>query len=217
VGLKQSVGDIICIMDDDAYVTETYFKDIDALLEENPVMDIGCGIIKNIEDDKPFTRHMFSNKEVEITLNNFDRCLSSAMFFKRKVYREIGGFDRAFGIGAKYGGSEEADFIIRAISNCFKVFGCLSPVVYHPRFDLNELLKDQLARKGFTYGVGRGALLKKHFRQLPFWAIYNLFRSLIISLAGIFISVLGFNNNGIVWYSNTLEGRLKGFIRYAKA
>jgi glycosyltransferase involved in cell wall biosynthesis len=214
IGIRASKGNIICIMDDDAYVSNNYFNCIINFYKKYENIDIGVGIIKNIEDNKPFSRYMSSSIETNISLKNFDRCLSSAMFFKREVFFKINGFDTLFGIGSVYGASEEADFLINSLLNGFKAHSSSKVIVYHPKFILEDISNKNLISKGYNYGIGRGALIKKYSSKIPIWSYYNLISTVLKSLIGIFYFLIIFDKKKVNWYFNQFKGRLKGFSNY---
>jgi len=201
-------------MDDDAEVESNYFNDIMKIINCNSSLCIGCGVIKNFEDGKYFSRHI-KNKIENINYNNFDRCLSSAIFFKKDVVKKIDYFDEMFGVGAYYGASEESDFIIRALGLNLKVKAFPHPIVFHPKFDVDNLSYSNLRKKGFTYGLGRGALYKKYVSIKPFWSILNLLKSLLVSMSGILLNILKLNSRGVYWYISNLLGRIYGFYKYS--
>ena len=49
----------------------------------------------------------------------------------KKTFDSIGFFDEKFGLGAFYGGSEEADLIIRGINNNKKFIHDSNLIIYH--------------------------------------------------------------------------------------
>ena len=214
IGLRKALGDIICIMDDDATVSPTYFLDIKNIIKRFPKIDIGCGVIYNNENKEPFSRHMVNKKQEPLTLKNIDRCLSSAMFFKSKVFKKIGGFDEQFGVGAKFGGSEESDFLIRSLLSGFNAHSFNKPEVYHPMFDVKKLSLLTLFRKGFNYGRGRGALLKKNILIIPFWSIFLFVKNITVSFMGILLSLIFLDLKKVLWYFSNLIGRVVGFIQF---
>lgn len=214
IGLEYSSGEVLCLMDDDARVTKTYLSDIQGVFSEDESIGIGCGLIKNIEDDELYSRHMRGAENRIITLWSFDRCLSSSMFFKRNVYEKIGGFDEIFGVGAWFGGSEESDFVIRALMCDIRVYGVDKPVVGHPKFLFGAHEKQNLFKKGFSYGLGRGALFKKHIKSKPLWSLIQLARAVVLSFLSIVKNMMWFNLNGAFWGCGQLKGRIIGFITY---
>ena len=201
-------------MDDDAQAESNYFNDIIKIFKSNSNLSIGCGVIKNFEDGKYFSRYI-KNKVEDISYNNFDRCLSSAIFFKKNMMKKIDYFDEMFGIGAYYGASEESDFIIRALILDFEVKAFPQPIVYHPKFHVDNLSYSNLRKKGFSYGLGRGALYKKYLSIKPFWSILNLVRALLLSMSGILLNIVTLNSRGVYWYISNLLGRIYGFYKYS--
>lgn len=214
IGLEYSSGEILCLMDDDARVTKTYLSDIQKVFSEDESIGIGCGLIKNIEDDLFYSKYMNSKNKIIVNWWNIDRCLSTSMFFKKEVYDKIGGFDIIFGAGKYFGSSEETEFLIRAIVVKIKICAFNKPIVEHPKFEFKNQVWKNLFNKGKSYGLGRGALYKKYFKIKPFWSLIQIFRVIIFSFFQILINLLMFNFKVVIWRSALLIGRITGFIKF---
>lgn len=82
---------------------------------------------------------------------------SGSMFFTGRAVRAIGDFDVRLGLGAPYGASEDADYLLRALA-----LGL--PAVYRPR-DVVVLHPYKVHRPA-EYYVGNVAVLAKHAGHL---------------------------------------------------
>lgn len=81
---------------------------------------------------------------------------SGSMFFSGRAVRAIGDFDVRLGLGATYGASEDADYLLRALA-----LGL--PAVYRPRDIVVE--HPYKADRPAEYYVGNVAVLAKHARD----------------------------------------------------
>lgn len=82
---------------------------------------------------------------------------SGAMFFTGRAVQAIGDFDVRLGLGATYGASEDADYLLRALA-----LGL--PAVYRPRDVVVE--HPYKAHRPAEYYVGNVAVLAKHAGHL---------------------------------------------------
>jgi glycosyltransferase involved in cell wall biosynthesis len=94
---------------------------------------------------------------------------SITLFFQRRKFEQIGGFDSRLGIGQWFGAAEETDFVLRALRH-----GAL--IAYEPAAEVHHAVApkvppaDPQARRAARYRArGTGALYAKH--GLPLWVI----------------------------------------------
>lgn len=92
---------------------------------------------------------------------------SFTLFFNRKLFGRIGGFDPRLGVGRWFGAGEETDFVLRALRAGVELTYEPSAHVYHP---LKEPPPTRQARQAARHRArGAGALYAKH--GLPAWVI----------------------------------------------
>lgn len=214
-GINEAVGKYIVFLDDDALWDKSFLENVDEFFTENLEYKGFFGIIKNVEDGMPFSRYM-DNNECDISLNKFQKCMSSAMVIEKTAIKIIGMFDVSFGIGGIYGGSEETDVVLRLLWNNQKMHYSPSAVVYHAKFEPKDLNFQTIIKKSFTYGIGRGAMIRKHFYRKISWSIKILLIELVKPLGGILLSIFKIDSKGIARYSASIIGRMYGFIIYYK-
>ena len=212
-GLKMSKSKIVTIIDDDIIISNNYFYEGIRILKNNNY-DLVFFRINKLNSNIPLTRNM-KNFDQIINYNNAGCCLSSAMWIKKKNNYLI-KFDKNFGLGGRYGSADETDFIYRHLHKKKKIKYISKSLIYHPwEFDDLKSLKS-IFIKFFSYGVGQGALYKKHLMKNKILFFYLFFISLIKSLVGVVIYTIYFKNKNIIKYFAMFCGKILGFKKYNK-
>jgi glycosyltransferase involved in cell wall biosynthesis len=212
IGLRLCTGTHVAFLDDDATVDPSFVREVASAFAERPDMDAICGRILNADDRiTSYSRHQGAAPCI-VRFENVDAVLSSAFVVRREALDIVGGFDEAFGVGAVWGASEETDLVMRIIQAGQQVAYAPSVKVYHPRADFQTMSLSAAAQKAYGYGLGRGALLRKH------WGRPGLARMLLIAIAapvaGALLSVVRLRPMDVVRYTASLAGRAVGFLRY---
>lgn len=213
IALRNSSGKYVAFLDDDAILSPTYFLELKSMLVKKGYFDALCGRILNLDDKTTaYSRHQGSYSK-EISFSNFDNVLSSAFIVKRQLFESIGDFDPSFGVGARWGASEESDFVIRLLSQGRKIVYAPEITVFHPRANFSGMPFREIASKSYSYGKGRGALLKKHV-QLGFFRRLSLLN--FGPIAGVIASLFTLRPSGCVRYGSSFAGRWAGFLLYRR-
>lgn len=92
---------------------------------------------------------------------------SFTLFFNRKLFHRIGGFDPRLGVGRWFGAGEETDFVLRALQAGTVLRYEPTAHVYHPLKEPPPTRQARLAARHRARGAG--ALYAKH--GLPPWVI----------------------------------------------
>ena len=155
IGLLASVGSIVAFPDDDC----TYYEDtLESVLEyfgANSAVDSVFGQIIDLENNKKIIRN-WPNKDVEINTSNFFMLYSSiTIFTKLKDVK----FDERLGVGEFFGSYEDADYTLNLIENGNSFHYSPLLKVWHPELNVKTMSIDKIK----SYGLGFGALCKKHF------------------------------------------------------
>jgi GT2 family glycosyltransferase len=213
IGLAKSSSSHVAFLDDDAVLSPSFFSQLQKGFAKFRDVDGICGRILN-DDDKAtsFSRHQGAETK-EVTESNFDIILSSALVIKREAIEIAGNFDEDFGVGARWGASEESDLVIRLLMHDMKLKYVPEIKVFHPRADFSGFTVREVASKCYHYGKGRGALLKKH-RQLGV-----VRRTILLNfgpLAGVLVSLVTLRMSGFVRYLSSFWGRWVGFLSYRR-
>ena len=212
IGAKYCNGEWIAFLDDDAYVSESYFQNFNILLTSNEINNLSAfsGRIMTIEDkSKPYNRYQTSLSKT-ISYINMDTILSSALVVRKKSLDSVGWFDEKFGIGAKWGGSEEGDLTVRLINNNYKIQYFPLLIVHHPELNFSAMTYKQVFDKSYNYGLGRGAMLRKN----TFLPTILTIRAFITPIIGVFGSLILLNPKNASRFFFSFIGRINGFTGY---
>ena len=136
------------------------------------------------------------------------------MTIKRTVLSEVGLLDEHLGAGMRYGSSEETDLVLRILQHGGRLLYQPRYEVLHPSLKPHKMSLHAWTRKHYLYGMGRGAMLRKHLRIKPAWALKNLALALSKPAAGILIEVLRLQGRQALRYTVSIIGRLRGFVSY---
>ena len=213
LAIRHARGDYLVWVDANAQLRADSLQKLDKIIEEHPHHTAICGTVVNKENGKPYSRYSFSRPRA-VDFKNYDCCLASAMVIKRQALEKVGLLDERLGTGTRYGGSEETDLVLRLLD-----YG--EPLLYHPRYQVihpaldadSMSLRVWLCRH-YSYGLGRGAMLAKHFRAKPLWACGQLGLALLKPLVGVGIELLRLQGRQAMRYAVSIIGRLYGFLSY---
>jgi len=212
IGLQKCEGQFIALMDDDAYISDTYFKEYRAIIQQESTnnLDAFCGRILTIENPlKPFSRTQGVNV-AEVSYGNVNVILSSALVIRKIAFGRVGNFDEDLGVGARWGGSEETDFICRLINGGGDVKYFPSLRIFHPEVNYKSMRLREIIHKSYTYSLGRGAMLRKN-RYLP---LSFTIKALVIPVGGFVLSIALCRPKLAVKFVYTFLGRVRGWLCY---
>ena len=122
--VRHAKGDYLLFVDDDAVLEKDSLAAAHELTERYPGHACICGMVTLPDGKRAYSRHTGA-AEAPVTFRRFDCCLLASMIVRRSDMIEVGLFDEQLGIGAKYGGSEESDLVLRLLE-------CGKQIVYHP-------------------------------------------------------------------------------------
>jgi GT2 family glycosyltransferase len=140
---------------------------------------------------------------------------SITLFIRRKLIRDVGGFDGRLGIGQWFGAGEETDIVLRALRTGALIAHEPSAKIHHRVVSEHDPCSQIARRSALLRARGTGAMYAKH--KLPLWVIIRgLFSPLIKPLAkghlgaefkqGIAIT-LGRLTGWIHWYNQQRQSR----------
>jgi glycosyltransferase involved in cell wall biosynthesis len=175
VGLQIASGDILGFPDDDCWYPPNLVERVVNFFEANPSVDGVSG--RCIDEFGKDASRFDQNRGPIDRFNVWRRCVSAAMFVRRKVCDNVGSFDEGLGVGAgtPYWSGEETDYLLRALAHGYRI-------LYDPHI---SIFHQQLVRsidaaecvRGRAYARGTGRVLRKH--SFPIWfTAYLITRSI---------------------------------------
>lgn len=157
IGLDRASGDWLMLMDSDCLISEYYFQTFIKLKQAHPDMRYFIGRILDPYCAHPlFRRWPCKNRRIWKPMLWY-YATSVNGIFKASDCRQR--FDEHFGLGARYGSSEDIDFFLRLKAKCL-----YTPelIILHP-----DIFQTKLpAKKTDSYSYGFGALCAKHILPL---------------------------------------------------
>ncbi|MBA4690163.1 MAG: glycosyltransferase [Pseudomonas sp.] len=204
IGLEYATGFIVGFCDDDAYYPESFFID---LIKRAPYNEevVLCLPVVDKKSMGFYGGRTFPNVDKEMSYLEVLRYSLSVGSFIVRNYSFDWRFNPLLGVGAKYGGSEETDFILQLKSNDFRTIYMTAPYVYHDN-DALPLKDPLLGKKYFSYAVGYAVVLKKHMKSSGYSLIIEVGNVIFRSAAGVLLS-----KRRAICY-NRLLGFIKGLL-----
>jgi glycosyltransferase involved in cell wall biosynthesis len=147
-----AAADVVAFPDDDCRLVDGLLERVQRRLDGGPAFV--CGPYGPGAAAVDWTR--FPRAEQAVTARLCMRALSSInVFFAADVVRTVGAFDERFGLGARYGASEDADYVLRAMRAGYR--GLWTP---------DDVLVEHVYKAGrpSQYFLGNVAVLAKHAR-----------------------------------------------------
>jgi len=168
--LPYASGDIIGFPDDDCWYPPDLLERLHRLMESRPEIQ---GVSGRALADGGRPRGRWARRPALIgKYNIFGRCISFAIFLKRRLAERVGPFDETLGLGAStpWLGAEDYDYLLRA--------ALLGPVLYQPDIsvyhgDLTSTFSSVDLQKRYGNALGFGRFLAKHRYLFPFVAYYS--------------------------------------------
>jgi glycosyltransferase involved in cell wall biosynthesis len=158
-GAAIATGDWLVFADDDCtYHPETLSSAADVIAARRPQVVAGNVICPDGRKLTPWFHGRGPLNAITVLTCLHESCL----FFKRRSFLEIGGFDPEFGPGARYPASEGPDLLYRFLHAHPRGEAWFDSSIYcfHPR--KIPPFNDAALERGRRYAVGRGALAAAH-------------------------------------------------------
>lgn len=154
IGLKIATGKYIAFPDDDCIYYPDTLWEVENFFEKNKEYDVVLGKIYDRKNKKNIIRN-WKNKAYEVTFKNFFLSYSSITIFTKRNNIK---FDGQLGVGTFFGSYEDADYILQLLENNKKLKYTPEIEVWHPDLSANVMSEEKI----YSYGLGFGALVKKH-------------------------------------------------------
>lgn len=215
IGIKLSDSDLLSILDDDAWVAESYIKKLVDKFAANTSSCL-CGLVIDPKTNNPLARSIKKVQAFKMSAHNYNYFMSSAVTVKTNIAKNI-LFDELLGVGSIYGGSEEMDFFLRMIKNNNVIFDP-DLIVYHPsdRDKMKKMSLLEIFMRGFLYGAGRGAVYKKHLNSRKIFYLFSFLKSICSILLILILDLFLLNLHFFFRDIGSLSGRIFGFFTFPK-
>lgn len=211
-GFHRSNGDVIVFPDDDSELTIDLLKNVEKILLNQKCIDILFGRVqdKNLKADVNFERF-----ETKVNFKNmFHTTSECTMFIKRKVFYELDGFDKTFGVGTYYGADEGADLFLRSMYKGYNLVYNPNVIFFHPQKVKNNYGAE--CKRAYSYGKGFGRLIIKHIIKYKQYRMIKLFiKFQTRALGGCLLGMITLNFGQVQYYEELIRGRLVGVYKSA--
>lgn len=200
IGLQYVTGDIVGYPDDDCWYEIGFINSLKKLFIDNESIDVFLfGVFDPIKNC--VYNGKTSKKRIDKLIGKrIVKYSTSVGLFHRRNDKLF--FNEDFGVGEKWGGGEDLEFVSRCIYNKLNCRFFSSLRVYHQVTQRNYISLDKV----YKYALGEGAFLKKaivEYKQLSL--IPYLLERLVKSLLGCL-----FNKP---FYSKRFKGYIKGLLQ----
>lgn len=205
IGLAQASGELVCFPDDDCIYPPQLLKKVLRCIEKTGA-DIVCG--RAAAPDGRSINGRFEKGAQQVDRRNvFTTQIEWVVFFKRRVFDGIQGYDEDIGVGADtpWQACEGPDITIRALNAGFSVYYDPDLFAHHPELDTRNP-DSAMQAKGRRYARGMGHVIRKHGYG---WAYKTWF--LIRPVGGACLSLLRGNIDRALYYLNVALGRVEGY------
>lgn len=197
IGLEKATGEWLIFMDSDCEVSQNYLICFENLLQVFPDTEHFMGRILDSDKGLPlFRKWPLRQQRLPNSMLWYYATTVNSIF---KMTDQELRFDERFGLGSRYGSSEDIDFFLRLQKSCI-----YTPEleIFHPNIFRKEIPLEKLN----SYSVGFGALCAKH--ALPL-GILILIASLLKKTLDTCVSRVKYND-----LLRTFLYRVRGFIQY---
>lgn len=206
--LPHVAADVVAFPDDDCVYPDDLLERVGRRLATRP--EVG-GLTGRAVDDAGGSSSSWAREGAILTPDNlWNRGISYAIFLRREVVTDVGGFDEALGLGAAtlWSSGEEIDYLVRALRAGTRIAYEPDLTVIHER-TLSPLSQSALGRRD---GASVGYILRKH-RYPP----SILARMLVRPIVGVLVSLVRGDIARARFHGSTARGRLLGYRGGANA
>ena len=170
-------------------------------------MDIFLGRIFDRELNRNVMRPWPDEKK-SIDINNVYLFASSIVMFVKKV--DGMHFDAQLGVGARFGGYEDVEFVLRSIKAGRTVAYRPAVQVMHPELNRHVMSRSKV----FSYGLGFGAMCRKH-ASIP--VAYLFFKSIGFHLYQTAKAMALLDGEELAKGLGAIASRIWGFLTYSRS
>ena len=207
-GLEKATGDILCFPDDDCIYPPLLINNVIQIFESDNV-DIVCGRAAAL-DGRSINGRFESVAQTVSRENVFTTQIEWVVFFKRDVFKKIGGYDEKVGVGAStpWQSCEGPEVTLRALKAGFRARYDPAIYAFHPELNI-DTPNNEMIVKGRRYARGMGHVLKRHD-----YGFLHLAWFVVRPLGGAFLAITKFRRQRARYYLNVALGRVEGYIGF---
>ena len=209
IGINNASGEIIAFPDDDCAYSKGILSFVNGFFTNND--NFGFVTFKLRDEEKNVDSNLkWYDRNIEITYGNiFRTVISSSIFVKIKNKTDV-YFDENLGVGRRFGSGEETDMALELLHRGYRGVFLTNFIIHHPS-------KKESIDKIYSYGLGYGAVLKKHVKLRNgrvFILDYLIKDSILKPIIGIIISIFKLDGYKIEFYKKRMVSRIKGYLEY---
>lgn len=201
-GISQASGDVLAFPDDDAWYGEDVLRAAARELE-NPEVD---GVSFRVVDDKGRCSAggwMSAERETISKATVWHTAVSCSFFVKRSMLDGL-RFDERLGVGSgtRFGSGEETDLLLSLVERGARLRYDGTRRIFHP-----AVFGNINVGKGWRYGNGYGAVLRKHH-----YTVVRLAWAIFVQLARAGQSIAMLRLRKATYHLAMAAGRLAGYV-----
>lgn len=216
IGIRESSGDYLIFIDDDAKVKEDFLRVLSERVAFYGKVNAFCGRLIDLVQNIPFSVLFSDNSVRKLGRLDFQYFMGSAHVLSRKAVKKIGYYDERFGSGSKFFGSEETDIFFRLKAANEQVLYLPDLIFYHP-------IPFASPKYVYNYSCAIAACLtknsindKRHFLVYFFIALKLASKASIRILQKMLLGGKYKQKDQRCHYSYVLRGMFAGMSRFIK-
>jgi glycosyltransferase involved in cell wall biosynthesis len=204
LGIAAANGEILTFPDDDCIYPDALLSKVDQHFIARPTLGLLTGPARAPSGTLGSGR--WTMQSCTPDYRNIWTCIIEFnMFFRPASLPALVRFDEEIGVGARFGSGEGADLAISLKRAGAVLFYDFDLYVTHP----DKALTDVAVQRAFAYGTGFGRVMRKHCTVLPKTTVMKY---IIRPFGGMLVAILRARPLHVRYYTQTLRGRLHGFM-----
>lgn len=208
LGISLARYEILGFPDDDCWYEQNVIENIRSRFVSEP--ELGGVVGRWEEQAKGLGRPQVTGQLSSQAWRRFrgGEASSIALFFQRKLFDALGGFDERLGVGRWYGAGEETDFLLRALASGARLVHAPEARVHHHFSAEQQHYEWRVACRHIRRRArGTGAIYAKHRLDS-----YVIIRGCSAPLLRALLKRRSLGDLARSWFM--VIGRLEGFLRW---
>lgn len=202
--LPELTADLVAFPDDDCRYAPDLLERVARRFVDDPTLDGLTG--RAAADDGSSDPSWESGAAALDAHNLWNRAISFAIFLRRGLVEQVGGFDERLGLGAGtlWSSGEEIEYVLRALRSGAHVEYDPSLTVSHAR---KEYTASELRSVGLRDGASLGWILRRHG-----YGARTTARMLSRPVGGVAAALARGDVTRASYHAATLAGRVRGYL-----